>query len=77
MDEQKRPRAREKRVVNDARKVEKKGEGLGTGPVNNMGNYEDRRQQLKEAAARQDSQARRPQQTQQSFNSFGQTQQRP
>ena len=75
MDEQKRPRAREKRVVNEAKTVEKKGEGLGTGPVNNTGNYDDRRQQ--EAQRPSGQTAQRPKQTQQSFNSFGQTQQRP
>ena len=77
MDEQKRPRAREKRVVNEAKTVEKKGEGLGTGPVNNTGNYEDRRQQQNASSARPAGQAQRPQQTPQSFNPFGQTQQRP
>ena len=35
MDEQRRPRSREKRVINEGKGVEKKGEGLGTGPVNN------------------------------------------
>ena len=76
MDQQKRPRAREKRVVDEAKTVEKKGEGLGTGPVNNTGNYEDRRQQEEQ----RQQQAQRPQQTQrpqQSFNPFPQAQQRP
>ena len=45
MDEQKRPRAREKRIVNGGKGVEKQGEGIGSGPVNNMGNYEKRREQ--------------------------------
>ena len=45
MDEQRKPRSREKKVVNEGKGVEKRGEGLGTGPVNNAGNYEDRRQQ--------------------------------
>ena len=45
MDEQKRPRAREKKVVSDGKGVEKKGQGLGIGPVNNTGNYADRKQQ--------------------------------
>ena len=45
MDEQRKPRAREKKVVSEGKGVEKRGEGLGTGPVNNAGNYEDRRQQ--------------------------------
>ena len=45
MDEQRRPRSREKKVVSEGKGVEKHGEGLGTGPVNNTGNYEDRRAQ--------------------------------
>ena len=45
MDEQRRPRSREKKVVSEGKGVEKRGEGLGTGPVNNAGNYEDRRTQ--------------------------------
>ena len=45
MDEQKKPRAREKRVVEGTMKVEKQGEGLGTGPVGNAGGYEERREQ--------------------------------
>ena len=43
MDNQKKPRAREKKVVESGKGVEIHGQGLGTGPVNNMGNYEDRR----------------------------------
>ena len=43
MDNQKKPRAREKKVVGNGKGVEIHGEGLGTGPVNNMGNYEDRK----------------------------------
>ena len=45
MDGQKKPRAREKKVVNEAMNVEKHGEGLGTGPVGNMGGYQERREQ--------------------------------
>ena len=45
MDEQKKPRAREKRVVEGSMSVEKHGEGLGTGPVGNTGGYQDRRKQ--------------------------------
>ena len=45
MDEQRKPRSREKKVVNEGKGVEKRGEGLGTGPVNNAGTYEDRREQ--------------------------------
>ena len=43
MDNQRKPRAREKKVVGSGKGVEIHGEGLGTGPVNNMGNYEDRK----------------------------------
>ena len=43
MDNQKKPRAREKKVVESGKGVEIHGQGLGTGPVNNMGNYEDRK----------------------------------
>ena len=50
MDQQKKPRAREKRVVEGSVSVEKKGEGLGTGPVNNTGNYESRREQQAQQA---------------------------
>ena len=45
MDEEKKPRSRVKKVVNDGKEVEIHGEGLGTGPVNNMGSYADRKQQ--------------------------------
>ena len=45
MDNQRKPRAREKKVVGSGKGVEIHGEGLGTGPVNNMGNYEDRKPQ--------------------------------
>lgn len=45
MDEQKKPRSRVKKVVNDGKGVEIHGEGLGTGPVNNMGSYTDRKEQ--------------------------------
>ncbi|MCR5297229.1 MAG: hypothetical protein K6E17_07435, partial [Clostridiales bacterium] len=45
MDDQKKPRSRERRVSNEGKGVEKKGEGLGTGPVNNTGSYEDRKAQ--------------------------------
>ena len=61
MDEQKRPRSREKKVVNEGKGVEKHGEGLGTGPVNNTGNYQDRRDQQQSA--------QRPQQSQSHFGS--------
>ena len=45
MDSQRKPRAREKKVTENGKGVEKRGEGLGTGPVNNMGNYANRREQ--------------------------------
>jgi len=54
MDEEKKPRSRVKKVVNDGKGVEIHGEGLGTGPVNNMGSYADRKQQ---AAGRPTQQA--------------------
>ena len=50
MDEQRRPRSREKKVVNEGNGVEKKGEGLGTGPLNNTGSYQDRRDQQQPSA---------------------------
>ena len=68
MDEQKKPRAREKRVVNEGKGVQKQGEGLGTGPVNNTGSYEKRREQDEERArasgqGREAPTAGRPQQS--------------
>jgi hypothetical protein len=67
MDEQKKPRAREKRVVEGTMKVEKHGEGLGTGPVGNTGGYQDRREQEaarpQKAAGGQQPSSQRPQQT--------------
>ena len=33
MDDQKKPLARRKKIVGEGKAVEKKGEGLGTGPV--------------------------------------------
>ena len=42
MSEPRKPRAREKKVVQEGKGVQKYGEGLGTGPVNNTGNYADR-----------------------------------
>ena len=57
MDEQKKPRSRVKKVVNQGNGVEIHGEGLGTGPVGNAGGYEARKQQ--EAAREQQTQAMR------------------
>ena len=46
MDEQNnRPEGRKVTAEGTGKKLGKKGEGLGTGPVNNMGNYEDRAEQ--------------------------------
>ena len=42
--ENNRPRGREKHVTGPAKKVQKQGEGLGTGPVGEAGGYSDRRQ---------------------------------
>ncbi len=56
MDRQNKPRSREKKVVDSGKGVEKQGEGLGTGPVNSAGNYEERR---KQEQARQEQAARR------------------
>ena len=60
MDEQKKPRTREKRVSTEGKGVKKYGEGLGTGPVNNTGNYSDREQQEKERAEAQRRQPANP-----------------
>lgn len=43
--ENNRPRGREKNVTGPAKKVEKHGNGLGTGPVGDAGGYADRKQQ--------------------------------
>ncbi|MBQ6399478.1 MAG: peptidase C11 [Clostridia bacterium] len=45
MQDNRKPRAREKRVTDNGKGVQKYGQGLGTGPVNNTGNYESRREQ--------------------------------
>ena len=60
MDEQRRPRSREKRVVSEGKGVEKRGEGLGTGPVNNTGNYESRRRQQSKPQVTHNSGAQNP-----------------
>ena len=70
MDEQKKPRSRVKKVVNEGGGVEKKGEGLGTGPVNNAGNYEDRKQQ---AAGQAANSAGAPRQQSVNSSPFGQS----
>ena len=43
--ENNRPRGREKNVTGTGKKVEKRGQGLGTGPVGDAGGYADRKQQ--------------------------------
>ena len=77
VDEQKKPRSREKRVVSQGKGVQKTGQGLGTGPVNNTGNYEARRKQEQAAAQQDNRQTAHPfaQQPQQGANPFAQ--QRP
>ena len=52
MDQEKKPRSREKKVVSEGRGVEKRGEGLGIGPVGNTGNYADRKEAAQGTAAR-------------------------
>ena len=84
MDENKKPRSRVKKVVGEGKDFEKQGEGLGTGPVNNTGNYQDRREQQNTSSVRPSGQTQRPQQAQNPFgqaqrpqqtqNPFGQTQ---
>ena len=71
MDENKKPRARVKKTVGEGKEFEKHGEGLGAGPVNNTGNYQDRWEQQNAAPTRPSGQAQHPQQAQ---NPFGQTQ---
>ena len=88
MDEQQKRSARQKRVVDGGKGVEKKGEGLGTGPVNNMGNYADRKEQQAQRpqAAVQNPSAQSVKRPQQNFsqnaqktgqNPFSQSTQRP
>ena len=75
MDEQRRPRSREKKVVNEGKGVKKKGEGLGIGPVNNTGNYQDRREQQNQAPSSPFGSTQRPSQQNQAPSSpFGGTQ---
>ena len=44
MDESRKPRSRQKKVVNEGRGVEKYGEGLGTGPVGSTGSHTGQQQ---------------------------------
>ena len=83
MDDQKKPRSRVKKVVGEGKDFDIKGEGLGTGPVNNAGNYEERKGQQAQQFPQHPQQAQRPAQsqnpfgqahTQQSQSSFGQGQ---
>ena len=50
--ENNRPRSREKNVTGPGKKVEKQGQGLGTGPVGDAGGYADRNQQGQSSGAR-------------------------
>ena len=91
MDGQNKPRSRERKIVNEGKGVQKYGEGLGIGQLNNTGGYEDRRQQEQHTddAMRQHPQGGSPftQQRPQNISPFGQqrtqssgspfTQQRP
>lgn len=45
MEGQNGPKSRKVKIVNSGKGIARKGEGLGTGPVNNTGNYADRREQ--------------------------------
>ena len=47
-----RPRGREKHVTGPGKTVEKRGTGLGTGPVGDAGAYADRKQQGQGAGRR-------------------------
>ena len=60
MDESKKPRSREKKVVSGGKGVEKRGEGLGTGPLNNTGSYADRKPQSPAAQTPQQTHPVRP-----------------
>ena len=73
MDEQKKPRAREKKISESGKGVEKKGQGLGIGPLNNAGNYESRRQQEEQRKAGRPVPPQRPSQP----SSSGATSARP
>ncbi len=72
MDENKKPRSRVKKVVGEGKDFEKQGEGLGTGPVGNAGNYQERREQQSAASSKPSGQTQRPRQQVQ--NPFGQAQ---
>ena len=63
MDENRKPRSRVKKVTGEGKDFEKKGEGLGTGPVNNTGNYADRREQQNRPAQETTSGQQRPSQS--------------
>ena len=47
-----RPRSREKHVTGSGKTVEKRGKGLGTGPVGDAGGYAERGQQGQSAGTR-------------------------
>jgi hypothetical protein len=63
MDSNRKPRAREKRITENGKGVEKYGQGLGTGPVNNAGNYASRTEQYqKQNQAQRTNPLQRPEQ---------------
>lgn len=72
MDGQKKPRSRERRIVNEGKGVERQGEGLGTGPVNNTGNYEDRKEQERDRTPQRPAGETPAGRTSQGGNPFGQ-----
>ena len=84
MDENKKPRSRVKKIIGEGKDFEIHGEGLGSGPVNNTGNYQDRREQNNAVYQKQPGQTQRPHPTnspfgnqhhpQQSQNPFGRVQ---
>ena len=67
MDEERKPRSREKKIVNEGRGVEKRGEGLGTGPVGSAGTYEDRKSQSAPQPKPRQTDAARPVNSQSGF----------
>ena len=70
MDENRKPRSRVKKVVNTGNGVEKKGEGLGTGPVNGPVPSGDRREQQSGIPSSHFQAGQRPSGQQQNYNPF-------
>ena len=67
MDEQNKQTARKKRIVGEGKGIEKKGEGLGTGPVGQTPENVHKPVQNTQDASRPSQSAQRPVQTSQSF----------